>query len=252
MRCFKPVLYASLIFGVLTAPLPAAADDLPFFGIFPRVAERIWYISNGWSNGEHQSCEWRKELIGGHEGALTLTLSDRHKGHVRKIGCAEIQSKARFGYGRYEARMKTVAGSGLNTAFFTYTGPSIGTEHDEIDFEFLGKKNNLLQVGYWRNAKNYDVKVIDLGFDVTADFHSYGFEWYPDKIIWYVDDTEIHRSTAGNPIPVHKSKLFFSLWSGGKGMKDWLGRFKYTGPKTAEVTGVKFTPFPEEKDTPKP
>ena len=221
----------------------AYAEDIPFFIKFPHIHKKHWYLSSGWSNGAHQSCEWRKELIEGVDGKLKLTLTDQHYGRVDTIGCAEIQSTKKYSYGRYETRMKAAYGSGLNTAFFTYTGPPHGVkEHDEIDFEFLGKENNLLQVGYWQNGINHETSFIELGYNASEEFHTYAFDWFPDKIIWYVDGEEVYRTTGKNPLPTNAQKLYFSLWSGGKGTKDWLGKFEYEAPKSAEIEWVSFTP----------
>lgn len=233
----------------MCAPLPAVADEIPFFSVFPHVATKTWYISDGWANGDQQSCEWRKELIDGYDGNLRLKLSDHHNGHIRKIGCAEIQSVKRYSYGRYETKMKTTVGSGLNTAFFTFIGPPNGVkEHDEIDFEFLGKGNSLVQVGYWRNAKNYDAKIIDLGFNPSEEFHIYTFDWKPDKIVWFVDGKEVHRTSPENPIPVNAGKIFFSLWSNSPQLDDWMGHFTYTDIKTAEIAWVSYSPFPMDQN----
>lgn len=225
----------------------AWAEEIPFFVKFPHIDKKLWYISHGWSNGTHQSCEWRKELIEGIDGQLELSLSDNHHGRIDTIGCAEIQSTGTFGYGRYETRMKAAYGSGLNTAFFTYTGPPHGVKsHDEIDFEFLGKENNLLQVGYWQNGINHETKIVELNFDASKEFHTYAFDWSPNEIIWYLDGNEIYRTTGKNPLPSNKQKLYFSLWSGGKGTEDWLGRFQYEEPKSAQIDWVSFTPAYEE------
>lgn len=230
---------ASLLFTLSGAK----ADDIPFYTYRGIIDKSLWYVSNGWSNGDHQSCEWREKALSENNKGLRITLSDKG-GKIRPIACGELHSHENFGYGRYEARMKTAEGSGLNTAFFTFTGPPLGDkEHDEIDFEFLGKNPRLVQASYWRNAVNYDIKVIDLGFDTSADFHDYVFEWHPDKIIWYADGKIIHETSGKNPIPVNPGKLYFSLWSGAKSIDDWLGPFAYTTPKTAEIAWVKFTPF---------
>lgn len=228
------------------APLmttPARADDIPFFGIFPRIAQKTWYISDGWSNGDHQSCEWRKDAVKGYKKGLRLTLSNKG-GKLRPYGCGEIHTNKLYGYGRYEARMKTTAGSGLNSAFFTFVGPYQGSKiHDEIDIEFLGKDPRLVQFSYWHDAKNYDVKVYELDFDSTANFHDYAFEWDNDKIIWFVDGNEVYQTSGKHPMPTTPSSIFFSLWSGGKSIDDWLGPFKYKGSQNLDISWVKFTPF---------
>ncbi len=240
-RIILTFLAAALVVG--STSVPARSDEIPFFGIFPHIAKRTWSISDGWANGDHQSCEWRKDAVKGHEKNLRITLS--HKGgKIRPIGCGEIQSNQKYGYGRYEARMKTAKGSGLNSAFFTFVGPYQGSKiHDEIDIEFLGKKSNLVQFSYWHDAKNYDVNVYQLDFDATADFHDYAFEWHQDKIIWFVDGKEVYRTSGQHPMPNTPSKIMFSLWSGGNSINDWLGRFKYTEPKNLDIQWIKFTPF---------
>lgn len=35
----------------------------------------------------------------------------------------------------------------------------------------------------------------DLGVDLSAGFHDYGIDWYPDRIIWHVDGVETGRVT---------------------------------------------------------
>eukprot|EP01035_Chromulina_nebulosa_P047638 gene47638-64597_t len=81
----------------------------------------------------HDTLMQAKEVSGG-----TLKLgfaAGESKG--RKYVCGEVQTNQRFGYGAFEVRMKAVAGSGLNTGFFSYIGPVHKQPHDEIDFEVL-------------------------------------------------------------------------------------------------------------------
>ncbi|MCB9988454.1 MAG: family 16 glycosylhydrolase [Rhodospirillales bacterium] len=233
---------------------PAQAEDIPFFATYPHIDQSRWYLSHGWTNGGHHSCEWRAEALKGEDGHLRMWLSDHQGATLREYGCAEIQTRKMFGYGRYEARMRTAAGSGLNTAFFTFTGPPHGNPvHDEIDFEFLGKEPGKVEVNYHRKGKNMGPFTVTLGFDASADFHDYAFEWMPDKIRWYADGRQIFETPDGADIPDNPGRLYFSLWSGTKKASDWLGRFHYKGPVNADVAWVKFTPMDAleaaEKDT---
>jgi endo-1,3-1,4-beta-glycanase ExoK len=227
----------------------ARADSIPFFLPYPYIDSGKWYISDGWTNGDHQSCEWRKDAISASDNALKLTLSDKG-GKVRPIGCAEIRTKAVNGSGVYEARMKSAAGSGLNSAFFTYTGPP-NNVHDEIDFEFLGKDPHTVSVGYFADNKAEPGKVVQLGFDASADFHDYAIEWTPLKISWYVDRKLVFETPDGAPIPKTPGNLFFSLWSGSKIEDSWMGPFQYSEPKSAEVAWAAYNspgeicPFPD-------
>jgi len=164
---------------------------------------------------------------------------------VRPIGCPELQSKQRFGYGRFEARMRTAAGSGLNTAFFTYIGPPLGVkEHDEIDFEFLGKDPTTVELSHWANGVRIAPYVHKLGFDASKGFHTYAFEWTRSYIKWFVDGKQVYATAVDAKIPRNDAKLFFSLWSGTQIENAWMGPFTYNGPVTAEVAWVKYTPLP--------
>ncbi len=236
---------------VWTTCASARTENIHFFAKFPNFDLSQWYVSHGWANGEHQSCEWRSDAVRAtDEKNIRLILSD-NGGKERAIGCGEIQSKKRFGFGRYEARMRTAAGPGLNSAFFTYTGPPHGVdEHDEIDFEFLGKDPHKVELNYHTNGESQGPIIIDLGFDATQDFHDYAFEWTPDKIRWYVDGKFVAETPKNAKIPRNAGKILFSLWSGAKSSDDWLGKFKYKAPVTAEVEWVKFTPLPNKLSQP--
>lgn len=222
---------------------PAFAGEIPFFSTYPQIDGKHWYISSGWTNGDHQSCEWRDSAISVADKRIVLTLSSKG-GKVRPIGCGEIHTQTPKGYGRYEARMRSAAGSGLNTAFFTYVGPPTGNPaHDEIDFEFLGKNPRQVQVTFWTNGQRNPPFDVDLGFDASKEFHNYAFEWRKDSIRWFVDDKLVHETPKGAVIPSNPGLLYMSLWSGSKVEDDWLGPFTYKGPVTAEYASVKYTPF---------
>jgi len=233
--------------GVALACAPcflAHAEQIPFFLPFPKIDLSHWVLSDGWVNGDHQSCEWRASAITGVDGKIQMLLSD-HGGQRRPLGCAEMHTKETMSYGLYQARMRTAAGSGLNTAFFTFVGPPMGVpEHDEIDFEFLGKDPNTVSITHYTNGKPNKGAVVQLGFDASKDFHNYGIEWSPHKIRWFVDDKMVYETPADAAIPRNATHIFLSLWSGSDVEKYWLGPFTYDGPVSAEIEWVKFTPSP--------
>ena len=242
-RFYSLLSIMTIAFAVF--PRAAYAQEIPFFSIGPKIDEKTWYISHGWANGAHQSCEWRKYEVRSEDDKLVLGLSD-HGGKERPISCGEIRTRQTYSYGRYEVRMKTAAGSGLNTNFFTYTGPPYGVkEHDEIDFEFLGKEPDKVEAVFWRNGKKAKIYKIPLGFDSSKEFHNYAFEWDQNEIRWFVDGKLMHQSEKGADIPVNSQHIFLSLWSGGQSVNDWLGPFSYKEPLSAEVEWVKYTPLEE-------
>jgi endo-1,3-1,4-beta-glycanase ExoK len=237
--------FLALCSAVICAAPFAKAADAGFTTSFQTLDKQIWTISDGWTNGDWQACEWRADALSFDQGNLLLTLSDKG-GKLRPYSCPEIQTNAKHGYGLYEARLRTAAGSGLNTAFFTYIGPPFGVpQHDEIDFEFLGKDPRTVQVNYWVNGKSRDGKIIPLGFDASKEFHDYAIEWAPQKIRWYVDGQIVHTTPDDAVLPRNPGKLFFSLWVGSKINENWLGPFHYTAPITAEIARAAFTPMNE-------
>ena len=236
-------LAAALLLPLLWAQ-PAHAVDLPLFLPYPKLDTKRWFVAHGWNNGSIQSCEWRKEALTPNEGNLRITLSD-NGGNISDLGCGEIQTRERYGYGMYSARIRAASGSGLNTAFFTFIGPQHKQPHDEIDFEFLGKNTRKVQLNYYVNGKPQGEKMIELGFDASEAMHEYSFVWEPERIRWYIDGKLVHETEKGAIIPTHPSKIYLSLWSASPKVKSWLGPFEFTGEKHAEFSDVKFTALPE-------
>jgi len=241
-QCHMELYLGALIILLMAIITPgtagfAFAQDSSFFLPYPKVDSTTWHISTGGTNGDHQSCEWRKDAISGVNGNLQLKLSNK--------GCAEIHTNARTGYGRYAARMRTAAGNGLNTAFFTYAGPPTETpQQDGIYFEFIGKAPNTVDLTVWTDGKSSGAaKRISLGFDASKSFHDYAFEWRPDSVRWYADNKLIYQTPQGAPIPSKPGHTFFSLWSGSKIEDSWMGHYTYTIPVTAEVAWSKYSPL---------
>ena len=126
--------------GMMVSAAPVTAQALPdksFFEDWNQIDLKRWYVSNGWVNGAYQSCAWSKYNVRAVNGRLQLLLT-KAPNALRTYRCAEIRTHVGLGYGLYEARIRTAAGSGLNTAMFTYSGPPMTKVHDELDFEFLG------------------------------------------------------------------------------------------------------------------
>jgi endo-1,3-1,4-beta-glycanase ExoK len=221
----------------------AQVQNIPFFLKYPAIDKSMWYISNGWKNGAIQSCEWRSGALSAVDKRLRITLSDKG-GKVAPVGCGEVQSTRRYGYGVYEVSMRSAAGSGLNSNFFTYIGPPAGVpEHDEIDFEFLGKNPRTVQLNYWVKGKSMGEKSIKLWFDASQAFHTYKFVWEPTRITWFIDGRMLHQTPRGAAIPRNPGRIYLSLWSGSKLVDSWLGPFTYKAPVFAEYEWVKFSPI---------
>jgi beta-glucanase (GH16 family) len=87
------------------------------------------------------------------------------------------------------------------------------------------------------------------GFRNQGEFHTYAFEWLPDKITWFVDGVPIRVKTPGGkrPIPQHSAKILMNLWifsiANGFGGAD-PGRNVY--PMTAEYEWFRFYKWDRE------
>lgn len=230
--------------SLVAVPTVSRSEDMPtapsFVDNFTSFNPSRWYVSDGWTNGSHQNCTWSKDLVRLSDGVLTLGFEKR-KVKDRDFGCAEIQTKQRFGYGTYEARMKTDTGPGLNAAFFSYIGPSDKQPWDEIDFEVLTKDTSKVQVNAYIAGKGKNEKLVDVAGGTENAFNDYAFVWEKDRLRWYLNGKLVNTITDPAKLPSHAQKIFFSLW-GSDTMTGWMGPFSDPGRKvTLQVKRVAFT-----------
>ncbi|AXV17519.1 1,3-1,4-beta-glycanase (plasmid) [Neorhizobium sp. SOG26] len=247
------VLLAAIALAANVSSSQAVAQDKPagasFVEEFDRLDTSRWYVSDGWSNGAHQNCAWSKKQVRVDGGKLQLGF-EAAAAADRKFACGEIQTRARFGHGTYEVRMKAAEGSGFNSAFFTYIGPTDKKPHDEIDFEVLGKNPRQVQVNQYVGAKGGNEKLVDLDKKADAAFNDFAFIWEEGRLRYFVNSKLVHEVTDPRKIPSNPQKIFLSFW-GSDTLKDWMGAFSYQGPRTMEVERVAFTAQGDDCQFPK-
>ena len=113
---------------------------------------------------------------------------------------------------------------------------------DEIDFEFLGKAPNKVEINHTAAGQKVRGKIVDLGFDSSKDFHDYAIDWSKTGIKWFVDGIKVYETPPGTPLPKNPPYFFLTLWTGSKIEDSWMGPFVYKEPVTAEVAWAKYTP----------
>jgi endo-1,3-1,4-beta-glycanase ExoK len=212
------VLMASVL---STGPAPAQdAPRTPFVDHFGVFDSSRWHISDGWSNGEWTANDWRRSQVFRSDRGLALVLA-RQRGGPKPFSSGEIATHRMFRYGYFEARMRVPRGSGMVTGFFTYARPS-DSSWDEVDIEILGRDTRRALFSYYHNGERRSVER-RLGFDAASGWHTYGFEWAPDHIRWYVDGRLLHQERGGDlPIPNRPQRLYLHLWNSST-LTGWLG-----------------------------
>lgn len=238
MRALVPIL-------MILAPTAAMAQGASFHDDFDSLDTKRWYVSDGWANGAHQNCTWSTSQVKSVDGMLNVGLAPMPKGD-RQYSCGEVQTKEAYGYGTYEARLKTPKGSGLNAAFFTYIGAEQKKPHDEIDFEILLKDTSSVQTTTFVNGKSGDGKIGSgqthtLPHPSDSDFTTFAMTWEPDKILYYIDGTLVRTMDDPTTIPTNPQRVFFSLW-GTDTLTDWMGKMgAQNAPIAMQVDWVAFT-----------
>ncbi|MEF2070638.1 glycoside hydrolase family 16 protein [Consotaella sp. CSK11QG-6] len=234
---------AALALALAGAASGASAQQGPcgpsFVDRFDTLNTSRWYVSDGWANGDYQNCLWSKSQVSISDGILHLGYGPQPS-EDRDYACSEIQTRQRYGYGIYEARMKTAAGPGLNSSLFSYVGPTDKQPHDEIDFEILGKDASQVQLNYYADGKGGHETLVPVPGGADAGFNDYAFVWEEGRIRWYINGELVEEASDPEGLPEHTQKIFLTLW-GSDSKPEWLGRFQDPGSVQVDVDWVAFT-----------
>ncbi|XVF16076.1 hypothetical protein REPUB_Repub10bG0000300 [Reevesia pubescens] len=104
-----------------------------------------------------------------------------------------FQSKGFYLFGHFSMHIKMVPGDSAGTVTAFYLS-SQNSEHDEIDFEFLGNRTGqpyILQTNVYTRGKGDREQRIYLWFDPTKEYHTYSVLWNMYQIVFFVDDVPI-------------------------------------------------------------
>lgn len=196
---------------------------------------RYFFPSGPWANGGVFDCGWTSSNIKLVNGSpMEITITDDPSGKYNYLS-GEYRTYINYHYGYYECSMMPIKANGVDTGFFTYTGPSEGDPWDEIDFEFLGYDTTKVQLNYFSDGEGGHEYMLDLGFDASKGFHTYGFLWLEDSITWYVDGEP--RYAVTETIPCNPSKIMVNAWP-GINCDEWLKPFEGNVPLTAKYQWI--------------
>ncbi|CAA2963464.1 probable xyloglucan endotransglucosylase hydrolase B [Olea europaea subsp. europaea] len=138
-----------------------------------------------------------------------------------------FQSKGSYLFGHFSMQIKMVPGDSAGTVTAFYLS-SQNSEHDEIDFEFLGNRTGqpyILQTNVYTGGKGDKEQRIYLWFDPTKEYHYYSVLWNLYQIVFFVDDIPIrvfkNSKDLGVKFPFDQPmKIYSSLWNAD----DWATR----------------------------
>ena len=126
-------------------------------------------------------------------------------------------------YGKFEVRYKPAQGDGLVSSFFTYNDSCCTTSPwNEIDIELLGRYDHIVDLNTITWGQSSHIRQHYVSFNPNEDFHTYGFEWTPDYVAWFIDGEEIYRQTESHIQELqYPQKIMMNLWN--PTYDDWVG-----------------------------
>jgi hypothetical protein len=196
-----------------------------------------WNYGFGWGSpysSAFMECTSPTQVsVGG--GLLTITPKNAPGNCGRSDGYGKytsgaIQTKNKFSqqFGYFEVRMKGAQGSGFNSAFWGKRADE--SWPPEIDVvEILGKNKRYYHTVHHKSPYNndkWDSGSNFAAFDPTAGFHTYGVEWSPTFIKWYVDGKlvkEFKDYTDGTPsvMKMINGQAFYWMLNLHIGINNW-------------------------------
>jgi hypothetical protein len=180
-------------------------------------------------------CSFTRTQVHETEEGTRITIGTDSE--LKPYSCGElIHRQANLGYGTYSIEMIASDVVGQVTSFFL-----IANEDTEIDIELTGLNNRVGWMNIWHDHKQNPVS-IDLPFDASKDWHSYTFDWFKDRVVWYVDGQVVLNRSDIKTTPPDKAnyKLVVNSWAQVQPEIniDWAGKFKY--PTDGRVPEAKF------------
>jgi beta-glucanase (GH16 family) len=192
-----------------------------------------WWGSNGCTIATNGELEWYlPDEVSVSNGTLKLQASKRtvtggdgktynYTSGVVTTGKACWQDAApdkfTFQYGYVEMRAKAPKGRGLWPAFWLLSGDQDWPPEIDV-LEILGHQPNIAYMTvHFEDAEGVHRSSGGqwTGPDFSAGWHTFGVDWQPTAIVWYVDGVERRRYTIRDHIPAEPMYLLLNLAVGG-------------------------------------
>ena len=154
------------------------------------------------------------------DGTLRLVSESRpSNGYAYTSGIVTSLPRAKFTYGYFEIRAKLPSGQGIWPAFWLTNDRSL-----EIDaLEMLGNRPGRAFMTLHENGSQVFQKLYD-GPDFSGGFHTFGVDWQPGHVKWYVDG--VCRASYTGQVPSDPMWICLNTAVGGA----WPGSPTATTP----------------------
>lgn len=189
-----------------------------------------------WSCSPRQNATWNRWiaddervacLSGGNFVARAIPNPDpaTYQGDMI-TGAIQSRGKFAFKYGKIEARIYTNGWTGNFPAFWLMPEDQTGgwPACGEID---IWEQINNEQRAYHTLHTGYRQSMYSVSeYCNTSHFHTYGFEWDAEKMIWYMDGREVGRYNKSANYPAHPDswpydKAFYIILNQSVGSGSW-------------------------------
>ncbi|WP_412027607.1 family 16 glycosylhydrolase [Deinococcus yunweiensis] len=230
----------TLILGVVTVLLGTGAAPQPtpegaWRDDFTTLNRDRWLVSSGWTPFWVRgplSGTWAPEHVQVRGGLLRLRLTVDAQGVSR---AAELATRQVYGHGTYTARLRAAgpARSGSISAFFNYVNDSA----TELDVELPGDALQALWTSVYRTVPVVRQRRTETGRNLSTGFHTYSWEWTPQRVRFSVDGRVVHEVT--DVVPTQAAHVMFNVWPSDS---DFGGAWR-PGERTMLVDGVSYKPL---------
>ncbi|KAL1649467.1 hypothetical protein SLS58_001522 [Diplodia intermedia] len=140
-------------------------------------------------------------------------------------------------YGRVEVTMRSAPGTGIVSSIVVESD-----DLDEIDWEFLGGENTLVQSNYFGkgNTTTYDREAEHAVATPEDVAHTYAIDWTSDRIAWLIDNTTVRTlayadAVAGANFPQTPATVRLGIWAGGDQDNSYWTRYWAGGNTTYDA-----------------
>lgn len=186
---------------------PAYSTSYLLYDDFKSSNGRWSKRSNTWSSSYAYTI-FKPENVWYDDGKLVLrSYVDDHAG-------GEYKSDEKYSYGKYRASIMVDQTPGTYQTFYSYQWPTGSNRqgHNEVDIEIQkidGKYTALFST--WVNGVKSRYMHY-MSFDPSAAYHTYGYNWYPDRVDFFIDDMSSPIWTSKSNIPHEPMYVYFQNW----------------------------------------